>query len=505
MSNNRQIAKNTLFLYLRMFVMMAVSLYTSRIVLKVLGEEDYGIYNIVGGVVVLFSFLNTALLQATQRYLNFYIGKNDDERTSKIFCMSLNTYFVLSFILLILAETLGIWFVNAQLNIPQNRIGAANWVYQFSILTFIVNLLRVPYNAIIIAYERMNFYAYVSIFEALAKLAVVYLIIISPFDKLIFYSFLYMMVPLVNNFIYFIYTKRKFLTARYKLMWDTETFRTLFSFSSWSLLGSLANLTASQGINILLNIFYGVTVNAASGIANSVINTLYGFISNFQTAFNPQIVKTYAQKDFDQFYDLIFKASKFSFYLFLVLALPVMFTTQQLLEIWLEIVPKYTSIFCQLTLVFLCIEAISAPLWMSVQATGKIREYQILIASCILLNFPLAYLVLKLGTPVYYVLIIRILINLFVFAVRCLYMEKKIKFPLKSYFKEVIFPVLCVTLTALLLPFIASLYLDSFWLRLIFLSVFSIISALSSILLIGINRSEKKVIYTFIKSKFFNR
>ena len=324
--NNKRIAKNTLFLYLRMFVIMLTALFTSRIVLDVLGAADYGLNNVIGGVVVLFSFLNAALLSATQRYINFYLGKQDYKQTNIVFCMSMNTYLLLSILVVILGETIGMWFVNTQLNIPQDRVYAAQWVYQFTLLQFVINLLRVPYNASIIAYERMNFYAYISLIEVIIKLLVVYLLYITSYDKLIFYSFLYTIIPLSITVIYKWYCNRNFETTKYRVIWDKVAFKEMFCFSGWSLFGSLANLAAHQGLNILINIFYGVTVNAAAGIANQISTNVYQFISNFQTAFQPQIIKTYAAKELEHFNKLIFQTSKFSYFMVLVLVLPILFT-----------------------------------------------------------------------------------------------------------------------------------------------------------------------------------
>lgn len=499
--NNKRIAKNTLFLYLRMFVMMLTALFTSRIVLDVLGAADYGLNNIIGGVVVLFSFLNSALLSATQRFLNFHLGRQDYKQTNVVFCMSMNTYLLLSIVVVVLGETIGLWFVNTHLNIPSERMYAAQWVYQFTLIQFVINLLRVPYNASIIAYEKMNLYAYVSLVEVIAKLLVVYLLYITTFDKLIFYSFLYTIVPLIVAFIYKIYCNRNFDTTKYKRIWDRIAFKEMFSFSGWSLFGSLANLAAQQGLNILINIFYGVTVNAAAGIANQVSTNVYGFISNFQTAFQPQIVKTYAAKEVERFHKLIFQTSKFSYFMVLVLVLPILFTIDGILDIWLKEVPRYTAIFCRLILVFLSIEAITAPLWMSVQATGKIRNYQILVASLIFLNFPLAYIVLKLGMPVYSVWVIRIIVNIVVMIARCIYMKKNLNFPLLSYLKAVIAPILSVTFVAIPIPLILNYMIHGFWQNMIIVGIATFALTILDVYFVGMNTHEKLLARNMILKK----
>lgn len=499
--NNKRIAKNTLFLYLRMFVMMLTALFTSRIVLDVLGASDYGLNNIIGGVVVLFSFLNSALLSATQRFLNFQLGRQDYKQTNVVFCMSMNTYILLSIVVVVLGETIGLWFVNTQLNIPSERMYAAQWVYQFTLIQFVINLLRVPYNASIIAYERMNFYAYISLVEVIAKLLVVYLLYITTFDKLIFYSFLYTIVPLIVAFIYRTYCNRNFDTTKYKRIWDKVAFKEMFSFSGWSLFGSLANLAAQQGLNILINIFYGVTVNAAAGIANQVSTNVYGFISNFQTAFQPQIVKTYAAKEIERFQKLIFQTSKFSYFMVLVLVLPILFTIDGILEIWLKEVPEYTAIFCRLILVFLSIEAITAPLWMSVQATGKIRSYQILMACLIFMNFPMAYLVLKLGFPVYTVWIVRIIINLITMIARCIYMKQRLQFPISQYIRNVIIPILIVTIASLPVPLILYNQIDNFWLNMFVVGFATFFVAILAVYFMGMNTHEKELVRNVLLKK----
>lgn len=500
--SNKRIAKNTLLLYIRMFIMMFTALFTSRIVLHVLGETDYGIYNIIGGVVVLFSFLNSALLQATQRFLNFNLGKKDEKATHKIFCMSLNSYIILSGVFLILGETIGLWFVDTQLNIPENRMYAAHWVYQFSLLTFVINLIRVPYNATIIAYERMDFYAYLSLGEVVLKLIVVYLLYIATFDKLIFYSFLYALVPLLITWLYKFYCNRHFIISHYKRFWDKNLFRQLFSFSGWSLFGSLANLAASQGLNILVNIFCGVTVNTALGVANQISSNVYQFISNFQMAFNPQIVKTYAANETKRLNSLMFSASKLSYFLLFIIALPLILNMDFVLNLWLVNVPQYTAIFSKLILCFFLIEALSAPLWMFVQATGNIRNYQMLISLLIFLNFPLIYLSLNWGFPVYYVWLVRIIVGLIVFLARCIYIKSKYEFPLKQYCMQVLLPVIAVTIVSVLCTVLIWNIISGAWLQFIISCLFALGFTVMAVCLLGLNKKEKELTLNIIKSKF---
>ena len=435
-SNNKRIAKNTMFLYIRMFLMLFVGLFTSRIVLNALGETDYGIYNIIGGVVVLFSFLNQALTSATQRFLNFNIGKGDFKKVESVFCMSLNSYIILSAIFLIVSETLGLWFVNTQLNIPTERMNAANWVY-----------------------------------------------------------------PFIVNITYKVYCGWKFKTTHFRLMWDKATFRSLFSFSSWSLFGSMANMLSQQGLNILINIFFGVTANAAVGIANTVSSQVMQFVSNFQIAFQPQIVKTYAANQISEFHKLIFRTSKFSFYMIYILSLPIILNTQILLELWLVNVPMYTTIFCQLILGFMIIETITAPLWMAVQATGKIKKYQIWMASCICLNFPLTYLVFKMGMPVYTAWCIRIVVNILTFTVRCWYMKVYLSFPVLQFVKLVIVPILTVIIISAPIPICLAIFTNQSITSFCLIILISVIACLASIYKFGMIVEERELLKVIVFKK----
>ena len=493
-NNNKRIAKNTLFLYIRMFVMMAVALFTSRVVLDVLGAQDYGIYNIIGGVIVLFSFLNSALSAATQRFLNYYLGKKDNRQANSIFCMSMNIYVLLGVVIVLLAETVGLWFVNSQLNIPTERMAAANWVYQFTIVTFVINVLRIPYNASILAHERMDFYAYVSLGEVVLKLVVVYLLYLSPYDKLIVYSIFYTIIPLIVTIIYKIFCKRSFEICTYRRIWNRDLFRQLFGFTGWSLFGSVATMSAQQGLNILINIFCGVSVNAAVGIANQVCANVNHFVGNFQTAFRPQIIKDYAAGDYDRFYRLIFSASKFSFYMMFILAFPIMLTIDSILDIWLVEVPEYANIFCQLILVILIIEAVAAPLWMSVEAKGQIRNYQILMSCVIFLNFPLAYIVLKCGLPVYSVWCVKIFVTILVFITRCWYINKHLAFPLGEYCRQVMFKIAAVTLLSVPVPLFVKIVVHGFWTNLISVIVLAFLTVTAVVYVTGLSMSEKKMV-----------
>jgi len=499
--NNKRIAKNTMYLYMRMFVILVVSLFTSRVILQVLGASDYGIYNIIGGVVVLFSFINGALTAATQRYLNFYIGRNDQQKTHDVFCMSMNIYIVLSGIFLVLAETVGLWFVNTQLNIPEGRMYAANWIYQFTVFSFMLNLTRIPYNASLIAYEKMDFYAYLSLLDVILKLGIVYLLYISPIDKLIAYGFLFMLTDLVDNVIYRVYCKKKFKTASYHWIWDKGLFKELLSFSSWSLFGNAATVFVQQGLNILVNIFYGVTLNAALGIANQVAGKVVQFFSNFQTAFNPQIVKYYAEGNKEEFFKLIYRTSRLSYYLMLIISFPLILKIDVVLDLWLVDVPKYTGIFCQLILIYYLIEALSGPLWMSVQATGNIKTYQIIVATINFINLPIIYICLKEGFAVWSVWAVRIIVDFVINLARCIYLRKGISLSLSDYFAEVIKPISISTIAALPIPVLFAYTVNGYYFNFVGSVLLALITSVLSIFFLGLKKGERKKLMSFIMSK----
>lgn len=499
--NNKRIAKNTLYLYIRMFVMMAVGLYTSRLVLKVLGVTDYGVYNIVGGVVAFLSFMNGALVNATQRFMNYALGKNDDGKFREVFCMSLNMYAVWGLVAMLLAETLGVWFVNTQLNIPADRMVAANWVFQFSVLAFVANLLRTPYHSAVLAHERMDFFARVSVVEALLKLLIVYMLLAISFDKLILYSCLYTIVILLMNGCYYVYCRHHFPSTRYVFMWDRKMFKEFSSFSFLSLLGNLAGVVVQQGINIILNMFYGVTVNAAAGLANQVSAQVYGFVTNFQTAFQPQIVKSFAANKYGEFHSLICHSAKFSYFLLFLIAFPLLLTTTPVFKLWLTDVPQYAVEFSQMILVFQLVDVVSTPLWMATQAQGDIKKYQIVVSALLVLSLPLGYLALRLGCPPYFVWGARILVSVFSLGYRLLFLRQKVNLKIRRFVFDVIWPIVLVTLLALPVPLFVKYSVNGEVLNFVCVLVCCELVALPLIALIGLSTSERNFFLGIIKSK----
>lgn len=499
--NNKRIAKNTIFLYFRTFIIMLISLYTSRAVLDALGETDFGIYNLVGGIVVLFAFMNSAMSAATQRYLNYELGRGDEDAVAKVFSMSINVHIGISALVLLLGETIGLWFVMTQLNIPEDRFTAAMWVYHLSLIGCCINILRIPYNACIIAYERMSFYAYVSIIEAILKLAIVFLLlVITTCDRLFLYSLLMLIVIAVVNVIYLIFCNKQFTTSHYAFFWNRDLFVQLMSFSGWSMFGSIATTTAGQGISILLNIFYGVTLNAAMGLAHQVHAAVTSFISSFQTAFSPQIVKSYAINNKEEFTSLVCRSSRLSYCLVFLFAIPLIFSIDTVLRVWLTIVPEYTSAFVNIFIIYCMIESLSGPLYVSVQATGDIKKYQIIMSLLILSNIPIMLILLYIGVSPIWVVAVRAIINLITHFARIIYLNYAIEFPSLLYLKNVMLRVLIMTIVGLPLAFFLKPYTNSV-LGTIIVFLTLIVQNLILVIFIGVESQERRTVFSMLKKR----
>jgi len=496
--NHKRIAVNTLMLYIRMFIVMLVSLYTSRIVLNELGIQDFGIYSLVGGIVGMMGFMNNAMTSATQRFLSFEIGRNDSLQTRNVFNMSLNIHLIVAIIFLLLAETIGLWFVKTQIEIPLERINALLWVYQFSVFTLLLNIISVPYYSIIIAYERMGFFAILSIVEVVLQLFVIYLIqFVVEFDILIFYAFLLFCVSFIVRSIYFIHCNISYKESKFKFYWNNELFKNLFSHIRWMLLGTSANMLGNQGLNILINIFFGVTVNAARGIAFQIQGAVHSFIVNFMLAVRPQIIKTYAQKNFEEMYRLLFTSSKFSFYLLLYISLPVMLLTGSILKWWLKIIPDDSIIFTQLIIIDLFFIVLFTSLTTVSQASDKIKSYQIIVTLGYVLLFGLSYIIFKLGYPAYFAFIIALFISSLSLVFRLINLKSSISFPVYRYVKEVLFRVIAVVLFATPIPIVILYKITDPLQQFLFVTIFSFFSVSMSIWLVGITNSERK----FVKEK----
>jgi len=501
-ADNRRIAKNTLALYARTAVTLLIALFTSRVVLQTLGVVDFGIYNVVGGVVVLFSFLNAAMSSATQRFLNFELGRKNLAQVARVFSMSMSVHFCIAGTVLILAETLGLWFLNTQLNIPAERMVAANWVYQFSVASTLLGIMLVPYNATIIAHERMTFFAAVSVVTAFLKLGIVYLLWIGDADKLILYAALTLAVGVLMQIVHVVYCRRAFpRVAVYKPFRDGKLFKELVSFSAWSLLGSVGNVAMTQGTSIAINLFCGVAVNAAAGVASQVNAAVYQFVQNFQSAASPQIVKQYSSGARDVLMALIFRTSKFSFFLLLLLAVPVFFGADFLLKIWLGNAPAHAANFVKIILLNSLIGALNGPLWMSIWATGRIWLHEILNFFRSLLNFPIAYFALANGAPPEAAFGVIIFLEAILMLARLAILRKEIALSLREYFRKTCVPAMRATLLAIPAPWIVANFFGgvSGWISLIVVCVAWCATFVPVAFFVGLTKSERNVVIECVK------
>lgn len=450
--NNKRIAKNTLMLYIRMFFTMAVSLFTSRVILQTLGVTDYGINNVVGGVVSMFGFLNGAMASATQRYLNVDIATGNEEHLKISFRTAMQIHVMIALVIFVLAETVGLWFVLEKLVIPEERMTAAMCVYQFSIIASMIGIISLPYNADIIAHERMGAFAYISIMDVVLKLVIVYMLVISPFDKLITYSALFLCVNLLDRFIYNLYCKKHFSEVNFSFKIDKPLFKEMSSFAGWSLWGNIAAVLFTQGLNMLLNMFFGPAVNAARGIAVQVQGVIQGFVANVQTAVNPQITKSYAQQNLHRMHKLMFTSSKFCFYLLFLIVLPVSLEANQILHVWLGIVPDHTVWFFRLIAFIMLTETLANPYIVANQATGKVKTYQAVCGGLLLCIVPIAYIVLKLGGNPESVYVVHGCIAIITQATRVYMMRNLISLPMMTYVRKVIIPIVGVAVAASIIP-----------------------------------------------------
>ncbi len=402
--DKRRIAQNTGLLYVRMLLTMVVGLYTSRVVLNVLGISDYGIYNVVGGIVSMLAFLNSAMTAASQRFISYELGSGNIERLKRMFSTSVNIHLLIAFIIFIGAETIGLWFVNSHLNIEEDRMVAANWVYQFSIFTLILSVWSVPYNSCIVAHEHMRAFAYISLLEAVLKLVIVYCLLIGTLDKLILYGMLVFVATLSVRLCYSFYCKRHFEECSYHFVWDRKLFKDMFSFAGWSILGNLGFSFKDSASNVILNIFFGTTVNAARGIAVQVGGLITTFSTNFAMALNPQITKQYAAGNVEASRGLVYAGARYSFYLLMLITIPFLINIDYALQLWLGIVPEYTGVFIALSLFASLLHALSGTVTTALQATGHIKVFQIGISILMLSEIPAAYILLKVGMPPYAVM-----------------------------------------------------------------------------------------------------
>lgn len=493
-ANNKRIAKNTLLLYVRMFILMAVGLFTSRIILDALGVSDYGIYNVIGGLVTMFSVLTGAMSVATSRFLTFALGSGDNQLLRRTFVTAVNIHLIIAAAIVVIAEVGGIWMLNSHLNIPADRMDAANVVLQFSIATFVINLINVPYTSSIMSHERMGIYAYFSLFDVFVKLGIVYALYLTSSDRLVVYALLLCLANLATQIINWIYCKRKFAECRYSLSIDKQLLKKMFGFIGWAFWGNAAVVLKDQGMTILLNIFCGTIVNAAQGVANQVNATVNRFVSNFMTAVNPQITKLYASGDYDAMNRLIVRSTKLSAFLLLILIVPIIVNIDDLLALWLVEVPKHTGSFVTLILFYSFVDCFTGGLITGILANGKIKTYEIALTVTYILNLILAFVSLKLGMAPETLYVLLIIFKFVVLGIQLWLGRTMFRLPLRTYLKAMIRYVLPVLAIGLFLMFVPWKEITGVIHRII-LSVLSVEGILLlTIYLVGFEFNEREFI-----------
>ena len=506
-SRNKQMARNTILLYFRMLLLIFVQLYTVPIILKALGVEDYGIYNVVGGVVTLFSFVGSSLASGSQRFIAFELGRGDKIRLKKVFDSTVTIYFVIAAVSVVLLELAGYWFLNNRMNIPSERLYAANWVFQLSIVAFVVNLLSIPYNALVIAHERMSFFAYLSILECILKLGVALLLPCILSDRLIIYALLICSIAIISRLAYQIYCMRNFTESRhYCFSLKTYQGKELLIYSGWNMIGSVAFISKQQGVNIVMNLFFGPILNAAHSIAQQINGVLSQFINNVYVATRPQITKLYAAGDVDAMWKLVFCSGKLAFYLLMFICIPALVEIEFVLNLWLHEVPPYTVVIARLMIISILVETLSNQVIGAYQAANKIKRYQLYSSTIVLLNIPVSYLVLKMcpEKPIIPYLISVFLSFLYVFSI--LWNARKvIGLDLKAYVKEVCLPDVMVCLLVAALVWIGVSFLSPSFYRLLFTICLSSFVSLLAIWSFGLKSSEKSLVRKIIKQKILRK
>ncbi len=506
--NNSRIAKNTFALVVRMLFMTAISLLTSRVMLDSLGEDNYGIYNVVGGVVAMFSIVSGPMSSAIQRFITFELGTGNKERLSRIFSTSINVQLLIAICIVVLCEIIGVWFLNAKMNIPEERVNAANFVLQCSLVTFIVNLINVPYNAVIIAHEKMDTFAYLSVLEALLKLGVVYLIYVSPFDRLKFFSALLLLIAVLMRVLYMIYCKHHFEEARYHFRVDKLLFKEIASFAGWNFFGSTAYMFNTQGVNMLINVFFGVKLNAARAIAAQIEGAVTQFVQSFTIAINPQITKSYAKNDKEYLYSLISRGSKFSYLIMYMFIVPIVLEADTILKIWLKEVPDQTVIFTRLVLFGTLATTMGSSMLTGILATGNIRRYQIAVTIIGCLVFPLTWISYAIGAPGYVTYIIYAIIYFCLNIVRLYSLKHLIGFPIKEYFIKVFSRLFIVSIISFIVPGVFIFIMDPSLLRLFLVCIVSCVWGGACSYFVGLDKHEQEFFLgkaIIIQNRIFKR
>lgn len=503
-TKGKRIVKNTGVLYLRMIFLMVINFYTSRVILQALGVDDFGIYNVVGGFVAMFSVLSKSLSGAASRFLNFEMGKGNLDRLSKVFSTTVTIQIALALAIALICEAFGVWFVNCKMVLPAERLFAANWVFQFSVFTFCINLISVPYNAAIIAHERMKAFAYVSIFEGVAKLAIAFAVMVSPIDTLIFYAALICLLQFGLQGMYWGYCKKQFSECSYSFIYDKPLMKEMFGYAGWNFIGSASATLRNQGGNILINLFFGPAVNAARAIANQVLHAVDGFAQNFMMAIKPQITQNYASGNYDYMMKLVFMGSRMTYYLLFVISLPVLLNADYLLGLWLKEVPDHSVLFVQLTLIFTMLEHVSGTLITAQLATGKIRNYQLVVGGIQLLNLPISYVVYKLGGIAESFVIVAIICGIGCLIARLYMIRPLIGLKIKDFVQQVLLKLLLVTCASTIIPIVLKHVLENNFLNFVIVSAVAVLCSAISIYTLGLNSKERSMMLSYVQ-KFRNK
>lgn len=489
--NSKRIAKNTLVLYVRMLFSMLVTLYTSRIVLDVLGEVNYGIYNVVGGVVPMLAVFTNVLSSAISRFITFELGTGNQERLKRIFSTSVNIQFIIALVGFVLCEVGGVWFLNEKMNIPAERMEAAHFVLQCSIVSFMIAIISVPYNAVIVAHEKMNAFAYISIFEVLMKLLIAYLIYISPIDTLKLYAALLLALSLLMRIIYGVYCERHFTEAKYHFLIDQSLLKKMFSFAGWNFLGRTVYVLNGQGVNMLINIFFGVTTNAAQAIASQVNSAVSQFVNNFCLALNPQIIKSYASKDYEFLYKLIIWGTKFTFFIMYLLTLPIILEVDIILKLWLNNIPPDTIVYIRLVLMSSLLTLLGNSMFTAIMATGDIRRYQTIATTIECLAFPLIWIGYKMGYPAYFSYIMYGLVYFSINVVRLYTLKRLIYFPVRLFYTSVFIRIVYYAVLAFIFPLLITILMPSSFIRFLLVCLISFLGSIFCMYFIGLDKSER--------------
>lgn len=504
-TNNKRIAKNTLLLYGRMFLTVGISFYTTRLILLNLGIGDYGVYNVIGGFVSMFYMVTSTMTQAVSRFLTFELGAEDKEKLRSTFSTAINILLLFSFIVLLLAETVGLWFVNTKLNIDADRMMAANWVYQFSVISFIVEMISVPYSASVISHEKMGTFALVTIVKCVLNLCIALLLTYSPIDRLVFYSLLVLLTSLSIQLMYWIYCSRNFAECNYTMHIDRNIFKDLFNFAGWNFFTTVSAMLSTVGLDILINIFFGTTLNAAKGVSSQLKGTAGAFYKNFAMAINPQITKSYAANNTQYTSYLICTSAKFTYLLFLLCAMPLMFEAEFFLSVWLKDPPEYSVEFIRLLFISVLIETLQDSSEIANKATGHIRNYQLLVSFTQIMIFPLSYVVLKLGGSPYSIYSVSIAASLVMFYPRIRINEKYVGLSFATFLKKVVFPIMAVTAFSAILCYLIYTNIPMSWWRLISTGCVSTLSISILTIFIALNVDERNKLLSVCEKKFFRK